>query len=263
VGVRGHEEAQGATSGDADVTAKQDGLGTAKLRYLLVGGIPDIADVATLLDAHRGEQAQMVSMLHTTLGNAYVQSVIQLNPNAPPPKKKSTLPFASEEDLEAQADKGTIERLLKSKGMDASKDATDALRMLLEVDSEHVARVVDGLDDKAFENLLSRISDSDKELLAKLAAGSKNASRKLQLWQVAHIARAENDVQRLKGDAGRDVPKYKEVDEEGGVTYEDSRLRRRNSDGERRRQLGIHARELQRALRGNLREGGPPAGVVA
>jgi len=202
------------------------------LRHLLLGGIPDAAHVATLLQAHRGEQAQMLSLLHTSLGNAYVQSVIQLNPNAPPPKKQSSIPLTTEEGLKAQADKITIEQLLKSKSMDAGNDASQALKMLLEVDADHVARVIDGLDDKAFENLLSRSSDAEKELLAKLAAVSKNASRKLQLWQVAHIARAENDIARLKGDAGRDVPKHKHVDEEnGGFFYEEDEAEKEEIEG--------------------------------
>jgi hypothetical protein len=75
--------------------APESGSGTLKLQRLLSLGSPAADKVAQVLGAHPGEREQMLSLLHATLGNAYVQSVlgtlgqhvsapIQLNPNAPP-----------------------------------------------------------------------------------------------------------------------------------------------------------------------------------
>src|SRR5262249_32565726 len=119
------------------------------------------------------------------------------------------------------ADKVTAEQLLKTSTLDSAKDATEALDILLEVDEAHRGRVIDGIDDKAFENLLSRIDKSDRVKLAKLVSASKNPKRKLLLWGEQHVGTAEADLARLKGDAGRDVPKHKQVDDDGTVTYEE------------------------------------------
>jgi hypothetical protein len=207
----GHDEAReghdhDVSGSDADTAPARDGTGTAKLRSMLVGGVPDPTAVAALLHSHRAEQAQMYSVLHASMGNSFVQSVIQLNPMAPPPMKAAPLPMASEEDLKAQADKLTVEQLLKTSTLDSVKDATTALNILLEVDEAHRGRVIDGIDDKAFDNLISRLNDSERERLAKLVAASKNPKRKLRMWSEQHVGRAESDLARKRGDIGAERP---------------------------------------------------------
>ncbi len=130
---------------------------------------------------------------------------IQLNPNAPqrlpvpgPP------PLANEDDLKARADRMTAESLLKSKALESGENATKAMEILVDVPENKRGKVIDDLDDKAFENLLDRVPHDQRERFAKLVNGSKNPARKLRLWAESHKSRARNDLRRFKGDVGPD-----------------------------------------------------------
>ncbi|MBA3541589.1 MAG: hypothetical protein H0T79_18390 [Deltaproteobacteria bacterium] len=52
------------------------GPGTAQLQAMIAAGRPDPTKVVALIDAHRGERDAMFTLLHTMLGNAYVQQVV-------------------------------------------------------------------------------------------------------------------------------------------------------------------------------------------
>jgi hypothetical protein len=232
-----------AHTSDVDRDAPRDlavapaaGTGILRLQALFARGLPDVQLVAQLLQAHPSEHGPMAAWLHATAGNSYVQSVfgaigpspgsawsppIRLDPNAPPPPPKSTDPLSNGEDLDARAKKSLAEDLLKAK-TDTGENAKKAVEILIEIDPQHRGKMIDELSDKSFENLLDRVPESDRERFAQLLDGTKRADRKLLLWGESHKARAENDIARHKGDAGRDAPLHKSVDEDTGEVVWDT-----------------------------------------
>jgi hypothetical protein len=71
------------TTGQAHDTAPAaqpevvEGPGIKRLRELFAKGTPSPKDVVAILDAHRGERAQILEFLHGHAGNAYVASVME------------------------------------------------------------------------------------------------------------------------------------------------------------------------------------------
>jgi hypothetical protein len=205
--------------------------GTLKLRSLFSNGLPDADAVAQVVMAHPGEHHAMFSFLHSSVGNAYVQSVlgavgrvasapIQLNPSAPL-APQSPLPLANEADLKARADRITAEGLLKSQDLNAGDQAAKAMEILVDVPPDHRGKVIDDLDDKAFENLLERVPDDQRERFAALVESSRKPERKLRLWAEFHKSRADNDLRSRKGDVGKDVPTHPGKDEDGNAVEEE------------------------------------------
>jgi hypothetical protein len=164
------------------------------------------ADPRALLDwvddpGHGTASPPVLGFHHESAGS------IQLNPNAPqrmpvpgPP------PLAKEADLEARASRMEAERLLTSKKLESGDNATKAMELLIDVPEQQRGKVIDDLDDKAFENLLDRVPHDQRERFAKLVDGSKKPARKLRLWGEFHKSRARNDLRRLKGDTGAEDP---------------------------------------------------------
>jgi hypothetical protein len=138
---------------------------------------------------------------HTPTNLAY-SAPIQLNPNAPAKPIAPPIPLANTDDLQARADRMQAEKLLQSKRLETGADASKAVDLLLEVDDKHRAKVIDDLDPKAFQNLLDRVPDSEREKIEGLVDASQNPKRKLQMWAVVHKARAGNDLEKYKGDFG-------------------------------------------------------------
>lgn len=124
--------------------------------------------------------------------------------------------MADGESLEARSKKSLAEDLLKAT-TDTGENARKAVEILLEIDASRRGKMVDELSGKAFENLLERVPDADRERFFQLLAGATRADRKLLLWAEAHKSRAENDVARNKGDAGQDVPLRPVQDEDSGA----------------------------------------------
>lgn len=214
------------------------GLGVHSLQQVLAQGQPDVHEVARILSAHPHDHDEMLGLLHTTVGNGFVQSVMSVlargqgaNPAAQtslgfggslggPRVPTSRLPLTSEADLKARADRSTAEGLLKSKEFESGEQARQAMEILLEIPESHRGKAIDALDDKAFENLLERVPDDQRERFAKLVEASKKPERKLLLWAEAHKSRADNDLRNRKGDIGKDVPTTVQKDEDGELVNE-------------------------------------------
>ncbi|HTL37678.1 MAG TPA: hypothetical protein VL326_31320 [Kofleriaceae bacterium] len=114
-------------------------------------------------------------------------------------KKK---PSKEEGDVKAIAQRQEAERLLKTKDVTSPQDAQQALEILLSVDDQHMGKVIDELDDKAFENMIDRLGDDQLARITMLVDASQKPKRKLQLWRVQHMARARNDLHRYEGTFG-------------------------------------------------------------
>ena len=127
---------------------------------------------------------------------------IQLDPSKPRLPPVRLPPLAKEEDLTAGVHRADAEKLLQSKDADRSGQATQAMEILLEVAPAQRAKVIDGLDDKAFDNLLDRVPEDQRERFAKLVESSNNPTRKLRLWAEFHKSKAGNDLHRYQGDFG-------------------------------------------------------------
>ncbi len=61
---------------DASPSGPADRGGTAQLRFLMTRGRPDPETVRSVVDAHPGERAEMMALLHATFGNGFVQEVM-------------------------------------------------------------------------------------------------------------------------------------------------------------------------------------------
>jgi hypothetical protein len=61
---------------DAPQKQKEPGPGALALQAMLAKGRPEPKAVVELIDAHRSEHDDMMKLLHTTMGNAYVQEVL-------------------------------------------------------------------------------------------------------------------------------------------------------------------------------------------
>ncbi len=127
---------------------------------------------------------------------------IQLNPNAQR-KPVAPLTLTNEDDLKAHADRATAERLLTSKDLMSGTHATEAMEILVNVPDAQRAKVIDGLNDVAFENLLERVPAGERERFEALVESSTNPKRKVRLWAEFHKSRANNDVAEHKGDIGK------------------------------------------------------------
>ncbi len=142
---------------------------------------------------------------------------IQLDPSAPPRAPHALLGLAREADLKAEADRETAERLLESTALGASGDAEEALAILLAIPADRQGKAIDGLGEAAFANLLDRIPAKRREQFSTLLDGVHNPTRKLQLWGAVHKSRATNDLDRYRGDVGKDVPLRATMNEDGDV----------------------------------------------
>lgn len=129
---------------------------------------------------------------------------IQLDPNAPP-RPRAPLPLAREDDLRARADRLQAEQLLQSKDLRSGDHATEAMRLLLDLPPDQRAKAIDALDPSAFENLLDRVPEDQRERFAGLVNSSQDPKRRLRLWAEAHKSRAGNDLARYQGDFGEEV----------------------------------------------------------
>lgn len=127
---------------------------------------------------------------------------VQLDPSKPRPPPVRLPPLAKEADLKAGVHRADAEKLLQSKDADRSGQATQAMEILLEVAPAQRAKVIDGLDDKAFDNLLDRVPEDQRERFATLVESSNNPTRKLRLWAEFHKSKAGNDLHRYQGDFG-------------------------------------------------------------
>lgn len=107
------------------------------------------------------------------------------------------------EPIKRRADRLAAEELLTSKQLPNHDGPARAMRILLQIPEAERARAIDNLSPKAFENLLDRIPEADREAFARLA-GTTNPARRLRLWAESHKARAANDVGRHKADVGKD-----------------------------------------------------------
>jgi hypothetical protein len=81
-GVVGGEkvhESPAPSAVSAPSQGEAEGGGTQYLRHLLTQGRPEPPEVAQLLAKHPGEKSAMLTLLHTTLGNSYVQKVVAVS----------------------------------------------------------------------------------------------------------------------------------------------------------------------------------------
>lgn len=202
---------QGATPGATHSAPAVADAGAAehRARMLLDAGVMD---------------PDAIAALHASMGNASVLSILGFDdpydfdkPRLP----KTTVPMTTEDGLKAITDKGDAERLLTAKGLDASKQAAQALDILLLIPDSHRGKVIDELDCKAFENLCNRISEAERERFMRLVEVAHNPERKLALWAAAHKSRATNDIVREQGDMGPPIPTYTDDD---GEVWEDEEV---------------------------------------
>jgi hypothetical protein len=106
---------------------------------------------------------------------------------------------------QANVTKADATKLLTSKEMDNRGDkAVQALDLLNGLPPDQRGKVIDGLDDAAFDNLLSRVPPDQRSGYQELVASSKNPERKLRMWKEAHLAKVRNEVNATKGDVGSD-----------------------------------------------------------
>ncbi|MGE5185804.1 MAG: hypothetical protein ACM31C_27275, partial [Acidobacteriota bacterium] len=138
---------------------------------------------------------------------------IALDPSAPARSPFRPLPLEKPKDVEVIAARSEAERLLRSRNVTSGDQARQAMQLLVQVPDDQRARVIDGLDQRSFENLIDRIPDSEKEQFAKLVESSQDPKRKLKLWAAMHVARANNDLDKYKGDFGSDDDRTDEQDE--------------------------------------------------
>jgi len=172
---------------------------------------------------------------------------IQLNPNAPR-KPVAPLTLTNEDDLKAHADRATAERLLTSKDPMSGTQATEAMEILVNVPDAQRAKVIDGLDDTAFENLLERVPDGQRERFEALVESSTDPKRKVRLWAEFHKSRANNDIAEHKGDIGK---KGSRTDEQKQTLREHKR--RQTAAATTNTEVDVEVTELlEQAKRGTL-----------
>jgi hypothetical protein len=146
---------------------------------------------------------------------------IQLNPRAPqqPAGRVPPLPLLDPDSLRRQADRLSAEELLTGDNLEAGHlRAVEAMDLLLRIPPEKRGDVIDQMDPAAFENLLSRVPEQQREHLGGLIEAANDPERRLKLWAQSHKSRVKNDVSRLEGDTG----------ERGSRTTEQKENRRRH-----------------------------------
>ncbi len=111
-------------------------------------------------------------------------------------------PLMDENALRARTQRKEAERLLTAKGIASGQEAVRALEILLSLDDATRTKVIDGLSDQAFENLIDRLSDDQRARFATLVDASRNPQRKLRLWATQHTSRARDDLRQYKKDFG-------------------------------------------------------------
>lgn len=104
---------------------------------------------------------------------------------------------------QANVTKSDATKLLTSKDMDTRGDkAVQALDLLNGLPLEQRGKVIDSLDDAAFDNLLSRVPPDQRAAYSQLVSASKDPERKLRMWKEAHLSKVRNEVNAAKGDVG-------------------------------------------------------------
>ena len=120
------------------------------------------------------------------------------------PAQTYTPPLAKQPDLKARADRLEVERLLESGTVSSGQEAIAALDMMLQMPPDERAKVVDKLDDRAFANLLDRLSEDQRARFAPLIDAASDPKRRLKLWGAQHMGRAQVDLDRYRGDFGKE-----------------------------------------------------------
>ena len=119
------------------------------------------------------------------------------------PKHDHAMPVdMNEAAMKAQVAKSDAERLLKTKDVCSPQDAQKALELLLTVDPAYQTKVIDELDDHAFENLVDRLTVDQKARMKLLVDASQKPKRKLRLWAAEHMGRARTDLMGYQGNFG-------------------------------------------------------------
>ncbi len=145
----------------------------------------------------------------TTFTNAGAIPPVQASTQPPPATASdlaygahSPLPLTTSAGLTASADKIEIERLLKSGSVTSGQDAIAALNSLLQMDHGERVSIVDRLDDRAFANLLDRLTDDQRARFTPIVEAAQDPKRRLKLWAAQHASNARNDLERYDGDFG-------------------------------------------------------------
>ena len=124
------------------------------------------------------------------------------------PMRDTTLPdgeplqLTDDNALRARATRMEAERLLTSREITSGHDAIAALDLLLQAPQDQQGVVIDKLSQRAFENLVDRLSDDQRVRLTPLVDASQSPQRKLRLWAAQHKSRARSDLQRYAGNFG-------------------------------------------------------------
>ncbi|HEX7700186.1 MAG TPA: hypothetical protein VF403_05680 [Kofleriaceae bacterium] len=114
----------------------------------------------------------------------------------------SALPLAAPGDLKARADRMEVERLLESGGVTSGQDAIAALDFLLGMSDGERKKIVDRIDDRAFANLLDRLTDDQRVRFTPIVEAAQDPKRRLKLWAAQHTSRARDDLERYRGNFG-------------------------------------------------------------
>jgi hypothetical protein len=137
-----------------------------------------------------------------------------------PARTFGTPPLTTDDDLQALGDRMEAERLLTSKDMTSGQDAMGALDILLGQPT-----LVDKLSQRAFDNLIDRLSEDQRARMAPLVDASQDPKRKLKLWAAQHKGRARDDLRRYEGDLG-DPDSDEQTDVQAAAQQRHGRRRR-------------------------------------
>jgi hypothetical protein len=99
--------------------------------------------------------------------------------------------------MQALGDRMEAERLLSSKDVTSGQEATRALEILLGQPT-----LVDKLSQRAFDNLIDRLSEDQRARMVPLVDASQDPKRKLKLWAAQHKGRALDDLRRYEANFG-------------------------------------------------------------
>ena len=213
MGDRQGQERTGSQTADDDQVAHDAGDQESRTKFRTVGGIPMPQDFP-------------IAQAPPTASDMAFGS-ISLDPNAP---KKPTPPLIGQKPGDAEALEARLyaEKLLKAESWNPDDPAT-ALDTLNSVAASHRSKVIDQLDQKAFDNLLVRLAPKDRERLGLLVDASQDPKRKLKLWAAQHVARAENDLAARFPDPGEEPDPVLEPDKNEKYRKESARHTRRQN----------------------------------
>lgn len=127
-----------------------------------------------------------------------------LDPNAPARLPLPRPTIGTEEQLAAIAAKRQAEQLLiaPKEGTDGITNvggqAAQAMDLLVQIPEEQRGKMIDGLDEKAFQALMTNVPESERERFSALVDSSQNPKRKLRMWRQFHDAKLNNDLHRYE-----------------------------------------------------------------